>query len=140
LAANAKAGEKHLTRNPGVLLQVRGHDIALGSRGVWYQDVCWKELPERVEVVDRHIYQDDGFDLVAGPQPLYFDDHPRGLATLLEAWLTYYFKEFVPGAAIWQDRPASASGKRLRDSNALTCQECRRTLLGRLGQVGIKID
>jgi hypothetical protein len=138
--ANADLGEKYLARSPDLLLQVRGYDIVLGSRGVWYQDVCWTRMPERVETVDRRIYNDDGFDLVAGTQRLYFAHDPQDLAAEVEVWLRYYFDEFLAGLPAWRDRPPSESGKKLRKGNSLICPECRQACLGSVGQAGIKIE
>jgi hypothetical protein len=139
LAADPRLGEKYLARTPDILLKVTGTDIALGSRGVWYQDVCWTTMPERVEAIERRIFKDDGYDLVAGTQRFYFPDNPQALAALLESWLTYYFHEFRTAAPSWHNRPGCEAGKKLGAVNALACPHCRVAVVGRVGEVGVEL-
>jgi hypothetical protein len=136
----ATAGfEKHFERIPDLLVQIRGHDIALGSRGVWFQDTCWTTPLEKIEVIDRRVFNDAGFDLAIGNQRLYFAHNPQDLAAELEVWMAYYFKEFLTGLAAWQDWPGSELGWKLRRMNAVICPECGVKLWGCLGAVGANL-
>lgn len=137
VARDRGAADMILSRTPDLLLQGSRADIALGSRGVWFQNACFSSRPGKVEVVQRS-QRGDGYDLVVGQERFGYSRNPRDIANELERWFKFYFDEFLPQSAAMQQRTAGDGLKRLWARNASPCPECRRTLLARLGEVGLR--
>ncbi len=105
-------------------------------RGVSLQNVLFTEPPRVVEVNARGRYN----DLIIGEQRFRSSGPLDMLALRMERWFRYAFSEFLsslPQVEKWQapDRLAI-----LRAWGAVSCPECRRQLLPRVGQVGIALE
>lgn len=140
LATRAPIADKALGRTPDLLLLVRDEDIAIDSKGVWFQDTCFTHMPQRVEVAARFNHDTPGFDLIVGNKHFWFTRNPKESAAILESWLRYYFQDFVANLATWYDRPSTEAGKRLRNINSQVCPDCRCAFMGRLGNVGLALE
>ena len=62
------------------------------------------------------------------------------LALRMERWFRYVFTEFLPALSRVEKWLAPDRTAILRAWGALTCPECRRQLLPRVGQVGIAVE
>jgi hypothetical protein len=112
-------------------------EILLCDRGVVFQDTLFASPPRTVEVVSRNLFFRGGYELGLGEFRFHFDSDPEALANRLERWFRYYFNEFQPllaDVASWQSPAVAAS---IRAQEAVSCPECRRVLLARIGDVGI---
>jgi hypothetical protein len=107
--------------------------ICFCVRGVLLQEVLFRETPRVVEVNARWRYS----DLVIGDHRFRSTGSLDMLALRMERWFRYAFSEFLPllkNVEKWQapDRLAI-----LRAWGAVSCPDCHRQLLPRVGQVGI---
>jgi hypothetical protein len=133
-------GEKTLAERPDLLLLVRSAPIEVGTRGVWLKDACITEMPKQVEVRPARHAGGDGFEVVAGPQRIWFTANPHEIAEDFEAWLRFYFRDFLPMAAAEHARPSGAAGVKLRRGNAVACPECRQPVIPIGGEVGLRVE
>ncbi|MCI0639985.1 MAG: hypothetical protein L0Y72_00385 [Gemmataceae bacterium] len=140
IAAGGPRSEPLLAGQPDLLIRNRPGDIQLGSKGVWVQDICLTEMPERIEVVARSLYDDPGFDLVIDRHRFYFASPPKKFVEELDRWLAFYFEDFSPQTVFITHRLPQDAGRKLREKNALSCPECSSKLVGRVGEVGLKAD
>lgn len=120
---------------PGVTEPKPTH-ILFCVRGVLLQGVLFNETPRVVEVNARWRYN----DLVIGEQRFRSTGELDPLALRMERWFRYAFSEFLPAlprVETWQapDRLAI-----LRAWGAVSCPECHRQVLPRVGQVGIALS
>jgi hypothetical protein len=119
---------------------VRNAPIQVGTRGVWLKDACITAMPSQVDVVARRHADGEGFEIVAGPQRVWFTANPNEIADDLETWLRYYFRDLLPQVAAEHARASSAAGLKLRRANAVACPECRQLMLPIAGEVGLRAE
>jgi hypothetical protein len=124
-----------LVAAPGVTEPQPSH-ILFCVRGVLLQGVLFNETPRVVEVNARWRYN----DLVIGDQRFRSTGELDPLTLRMERWFRYAFSEFLPAlprVETWQapDRLAI-----LRAWGAVSCPECHRQVLPRVGQVGIALS
>ncbi|MCI0351823.1 MAG: hypothetical protein L0Z53_20580, partial [Acidobacteriales bacterium] len=132
--------ERILGRAPDMLLWPNEGDVILGSQGVWFREVCFKEPPKSVEILARGRFDDEGYDLMVDSHCFRFDHKPVVDAEELKRWVSFYFEDFTPHLASWHKKNSGDAGMRVRRKNALVCPECRRELLSRLGEVGVRCE
>ena len=124
-----------LVAAPGVTEPQPAH-IFFCLRGVLLQGVLFTETPRVVEVNARWRYN----DLVIGEQRFRSTGPLDMLALRMERWFRYVFTEFLPALSRVEKWQAPDRTAILRAWGALTCPECRRQLLPRVGQVGIAVE
>jgi hypothetical protein len=110
--------------------------IALCLRGVLLQDVLFTEAPRVVEVNSRWRYS----DLVLGDHRFRSPGQLDALALRMERWFRYAFSEFLPELPRVEKWKAPDRTAILRAWGAVACPECRRSLLPRVGEVGIALE
>ncbi|HWG42995.1 MAG TPA: hypothetical protein VN688_09430 [Gemmataceae bacterium] len=150
LAADRKRAEL-LARYPDLLLWQEEADWLVAApgvtdpkpaqilfcvRGVLLQDILFTETPRVVEVNARWRYS----DLVIGDQRFRSAGHLDGLALRMERWFRYAFSEFLPALPNVEKWKAPDRIAILRAWGAVTCPQCQRSLLPRVGQVGIALS
>jgi hypothetical protein len=133
-------GEKALAERPDMLLLVRSAPIEVGTRGVWLKDACITEMPRQVEVRAARHAGGDGFEVVAGPQRIWFTANPHEIAEDFEVWLRFYFRDFLPAVAAEHARPSGPAGMQLRRGNAIACPECRQPVVPITGELGLRVE
>jgi hypothetical protein len=114
--------------------------IALGARGVYFQQEVLTEFPRTVEVVSKADLREGHHELVIGDRRFPFFANPEPVAAQLERWLRFYFGEFRPQVTEvgrWQ-APDLAAVWRSRGSVA--CPDCGCILLPRVGEVGLSLE
>jgi hypothetical protein len=129
-----------LGERPDMLLLVRSAPIEVGTRGVWLKDACITEMPKQVDVRAARHAGGEGFEVVAGPQRIWFTANPNEIADEFEDWLRFYFRDFLPTVAAEHARPSGAAGVRLRRGNAIACPECRQPVVPISGEVGLRVE
>ncbi len=105
-------------------------------RGVCLQNVLFAEPPRVVEVNARWRYN----DLIIGEQRFRSSGPLDMLALRMERWFRYAFSEFLPSLPRVEKWQAPDRLAILRAWGAVSCPECRRQLLPRVGQVGIALE
>jgi hypothetical protein len=136
VAANPRTGGKLLARIPDLLLAVEGNSLFVCGRGLWFEDTWFTAMPATIEVRARkHDYE-----LIIGAHHFTFADSPDPLAARLEKWFRYYFRDFVPQVAAVHSWRSPDVGKKLQARNGITCPDCKKKILTRLGDVGITMD
>jgi hypothetical protein len=110
--------------------------ILLCVRGVFLQETLLTAVPREVALRMRFL----GSELVVDEHHFRSPGPLDNLATRIERWCRYAFNEFLPQAVkvqTWQSPDRAAI---LRAWGAVSCPECRRYLLARVGEVGIALD
>jgi hypothetical protein len=105
-------------------------------RGVLLNDALFTEPPSPLRVVHRGAES----ELVAGPRRFQSPADVEPLAARLEAWVRYFFKHFRPAIADALDWAPPDRSALWRAWGAITCPECGRPLLPRVGEVGVALD
>src|SRR5579875_2227290 len=105
-------------------------------RGVFLQNVLFSSAPRVVEVNARWRYN----DLIIGEQRFRSSGPLDMLALRMERWFRYAFSEFLPSLPRVEKWQAPDRLAILRAWGAVSCPECRRQLLPRVGQVGIALE
>ncbi len=149
LAVDPEEG-KLLARFPDLLLAQRESlrtaggrvfpaDIFLCGRGVVVQDVLFRERPRTVEILSRKGLAPGGFDLVLGDKRFWFAVDPEPVLQRLERWFRLYAELVpqIPAVHEWQS-PSVAEALRARDM--VTCPECQRVFVARIGQIGVPLN
>jgi hypothetical protein len=111
-------------------------NLLLCSRGVVLRGTVLTRPPRAVEVAGRP----GRYELTVDGQRFLFASDPDALAGRLERWCRYHFDEFLPAAADvrgWRSPDATAV---LRVWGAVRCPDCRRSLLPRVGDVGVPVE
>jgi hypothetical protein len=114
--------------------------IALGVRGVYFQEELFTEFPRTIEVVSKSDSRQGRHELVIGDQRFPFLANPETVAAQLERWLRYYFGEFRPQVTEvgrWQTPDLAAIW---RSRGSVACPDCGCVLLPRVGDVGLSLD
>jgi hypothetical protein len=114
--------------------------IALGARGVHFQEELITEFPRTIEVVSKSDSRQSRHELIVGERRFPFLENPEPLASQLERWLRYYFGEFRPQVSEvgrWQTPDLAAIW---RSRGSVACPDCGCTLLPRVGEVGLSLD
>lgn len=138
LAHDVEEGEVALEAQADLLLVSRQSGVVVGSDGVWFKDACFTTLPRQVEVISRRLYNEDGFDLIAGQHRFWFAQDPTDLADQLQQWLLFYFRDFAPKLAGEKQGSVTEAGRRLFASNVLSCPRCRREFVPGVGRLGLQ--
>ncbi|MHB1424196.1 MAG: hypothetical protein ACYC3I_13555 [Gemmataceae bacterium] len=120
---------------PGVAEQ-KPASILFCVRGVALQGVFFTETPRVVEVNARWRYN----DLLIGDQRFRSSGPLDVLALRMERWFRYAFSEFLPVLPRVEKWRAPDRLAILRAWGAVTCPECHRQLLPRVGQIGIALE
>jgi hypothetical protein len=105
-------------------------------RGLFLQNVLFSSPPRVVEVNARWRYN----DLIIGEQRFRSSGPLDMLALRMERWFRYAFSEFLPGLPRVEKWQAPDRLAILRAWGAVSCPECRRQLLPRVGQIGIALE
>jgi hypothetical protein len=111
-------------------------DILVCSRGVMLRGAVFTHPPRAVEVAARQ----GRYELTVDGQRFAFANDPEAVASRLERWCRYYFDEFVPAAGDvyrWRSPDATAV---LRAWGTVRCPDCGRSLLPRVGEVGVPLE
>ena len=135
LAGEFEQTEALANKYPGLLLSATGKPIFLTVRGLWCQDICMQEKPRPLEV--HKLPGKDGYQLILGPDHIWFGQSPDELAEELKEWVTFYFNEFVPGLKKCPVRRGGDGMKKLSARNAVACGHCGTEFLPKLAAVGI---
>jgi hypothetical protein len=98
--------------------------------------VLFTEPPRVVEVNARWRYN----DLIIGEQRFRSSGTLDMLALRMERWFRYAFTEFLPSLLRVEKWQAPDRLAILRAWGAVSCPECRRQLLPRVGQVGTALE
>jgi len=110
--------------------------ILMVGRGIVFQDMLFTGMPRNIEIVKRKDPV-QGYELVLDKARFWFVREPGALLARLERWFRFYFKDFLPQMAEvhqWQSPHVAAA---LQAQQMVTCPECRRVLLTRVGEVGV---
>jgi hypothetical protein len=105
-------------------------------RGVLLQGVLFTETPHVVEVNARWRYS----DLVIGEHRFRSTTPLDVLGLRMERWFRYVFTEFLPALPRVEHWKAPDRIAVLRAWGAVTCPECRKQLLPRVGEIGIALS
>jgi hypothetical protein len=105
-------------------------------RGVFLQGVLFSTPPHVVEVNARWRYN----DLILGEQRFRSSAPLDMLALRMERWFRYAFSDFLPALPRVEKWQAPDRLAILRAWGAVSCPECHRQLLPRVGQVGIPLE
>jgi hypothetical protein len=110
--------------------------VLVCSRGVVLRGTVFTRPPRAVTVTARQ----GRFEMVVDGQRFQFGNDPEPVASRLERWCRYYFDEFVPAAGDvhrWRSPDATAV---LRAWGTVRCPDCGRSLLPRVGEVGVPLE
>jgi hypothetical protein len=113
-----------------------GDHILVCSRGVVLRGVVFTHAPRAVEVAARH----GRYEMTVDGHRFGFANDPEAVASRLERWCRYFFDEFVPAAGDvhrWRSPDATAV---LRAWGTVRCPDCGRSLLPRVGEVGVPLE
>jgi hypothetical protein len=110
--------------------------ITFCVRGIYLQSVLFTEVPRVVEVNARWRYH----DLIIGEHRFRSSGDLDMLALRMERWFRYAFSEFLPTLPRVEKWQAPDRLAILRAWGAVSCPECHRQLLPRVGQVGIALE
>ena len=136
VAASTRNGTKLLTRIPDLLLAVDGISLFVGARGLWFEDTWFTSMPASIEVrTHKHDYE-----LIIGSHHFTYPENPDPLASRLEKWFRYYFRDFVPQVPAVHSWRSPDVGKKLQARNGVSCPDCKKKILTRQGDVGITMD
>jgi hypothetical protein len=114
----------------------RSTQIIFCLRGILLQSVLFTEVPRVVEVNARWRYH----DLIIGEHRFRSSGDLDMLALRMERWFRYAFSEFLPALPRVEKWQAPDRLAILRAWGAVSCPECHRQLLPRVGQVGIALE
>jgi hypothetical protein len=106
------------------------------SRGVVLRGVVFTRPPRNVEVSDRQ----GRYELTLDGHRFWFGCDPEPVASRLERWCRYFCDEFLPAAHDvhrWRSPDATAV---LRAWGTVRCPDCGRSLLPRVGEVGVPLE
>ncbi len=140
LCDDPAATTRHLEAWPDLLLLPRRRSIVVGSRGVWFEDLCLTQDPGSVDVELAWRPGERGYELTVAGRAFWFRDNPNDLADHLERWLRFYFHEFVPRLQDIHSKGPSEAGIGARRLQAVNCPECNKPLLVCPGDKGIPVD
>jgi hypothetical protein len=147
LAADPQEGEL-LGRYPDLLLRhtLPAHfaaaeaggtpHILMCSRGVVLRGTVFTCPPRNVEVTDSQ----GRYELTLDGHRFWFGCDPEPVASRLERWCRYFCDEFLPAAHDvhrWRSPDATAV---LRAWGTVRCPDCGRSLLPRVGEVGVPVE
>jgi uncharacterized C2H2 Zn-finger protein len=104
-------------------------------RGVCLQNVLFASAPRVVEVNARWRYR----ELILGEHCFRCSGDLDMLVLRMERWFRYAFSEFLPALPRVEQWQAPDRLAILRAWGAVSCPECHRQLLPRVGQVGIAL-
>ncbi len=149
LARYPPLGGEYLDIRPDLLLlQPRGElsgqpgddaPILICKQGIYYKGAVISDPKDRPEILARSRRFGGGFELKFGPLKVTYREPPRVLAERLKAWLDYLFHEFLPLVDHTLRRRSAEKMARLLSRKCISCGECRRRLVGRLGELGIPL-
>lgn len=108
----------------------------MSGRGLWFEDTWFTAMPAAIEVRARK----HDFELIVGPHHFTYTDNPDALATRLEKWFRYYFRDFLPQVAAVHSWRSPDVVKKLQVKNGVACPDCKKKVLTRQGDVGITMD
>jgi len=106
------------------------------SRGVVLCGNLFTRSPRVIEVAGRT----GRYELVVDGHVFWFGSDPEPVAIRLERWSRYHFDEFLPAAHDvhrWRSPDATAV---LRAWGTVRCPDCGRSLLPRVGEVGVPLE
>jgi hypothetical protein len=110
--------------------------VVVCSRGVFFRDTLFTEVPRTVEVTRRP----GGYELALGQASFTFRRNPEELARRLERWFRFTFNEFMPQlTAVYEWRSPSVAAT-LRARESVPCPDCHEPIITRLGKVGIAFE
>jgi hypothetical protein len=124
-----------LTAAPGVT-DPKPSQIMFCVRGVLLQGVLFTETPRVVEVNARFR----SYDLIIGEHRFRSSGQLDALALRIERWFRYAFSEFLPTLPRVEKWKAPDRIAILRAWGSVFCPECGRSLLPRVGQIGIALE
>jgi hypothetical protein len=131
LANYPMLGGQHLEVAPDLLLfqplpAVGGppdHLLVCG-RGLILRDVLIHERPESLDVRPLPNSQGGGYGLHVGPHVVRFPDIPDAVVKRLDAWVGFFFDDFLPRVGDILARPAGSGLKSLLRQLTVKCPEC----------------
>ena len=124
-----------LVAAPGVT-EPKPTQILLCVRGVALQGVLFTETPRVVEVNARWR----SHDLIIGDHRFRSPAALDTVALRVERWFRYAFSEFLPAVPRVEKWKAPDRIAILRAWGSVSCPECGRQLLPRVGEVGIALE
>jgi hypothetical protein len=119
------------TEGPGAAAHV-----LMCGRGVVLRGAVFAKPPRSVEVAVRQT----SYEMIVDGQRFVFASDPEPVASRLERWCRYYCDEFLPAVADvyrWRSPDATAV---LRAWGTVRCPDCGRSLLPRVGEVGVPLE
>jgi hypothetical protein len=138
LVDRRQAALELLDKVPDLMLKVEMEQpLYLCAGGVIFRDTWIYEMPQVIDVIARSFYEEGGFNLTIGSRIFWFEMDPMVLATELEKWLSFYFKELCPQLTALYERPRSPRMHQLLAKNGTRCRECRRRVIPVESSVGI---
>jgi hypothetical protein len=115
-------------------------EVVVCGRGIAFQNTLFEEPPRSVEVLLRAPEDGGGSELLLDGQRFSFMTDPEPLAARLERWFRWYFGEFVPRLAEVRSWRSPAVAATLHALEAVSCPECDRVLLPRIGEIGLALN
>ena len=110
--------------------------ILICESGVVYRNIMIKDPDLFIGVRARS----SSFELSIGKQKLVFQKDPAFLATRLQGWVRFLYKELLPGARDTASRRTAGKLRSLFRQKTIICPECRNSFLALRGDVGIVTD
>jgi hypothetical protein len=140
-AAGREESEGLLDKHADLLLVARGSPaLSVCSGGVWFQTEYFTEEPEQGARVARTRLAGRGYDLIVGGRRFSFAEDPTSLGELLDRWLGWYFREFLPQLASVRGRRSGAAMAKVLERSGVECPECRCRLLPRVGDIAFAAE
>lgn len=148
LARYPALSQQQLQAHPDLLLfqpmsdyagdQADPSPIIITMQGVSYRNVLLTDLSDPVEIVPRGGRM-GGFWLRVGRQEFEFGSAPVKLSRLLQGWMKYFFREFLPGVdqvLSWRNQQRLVQ---LTAQKTVQCPDCQLEFLTRPGEVGLPV-
>ena len=115
--------------------------MLLCGRGVVFEDTLFTEILQSIEVkAKRSGKSAREFELVLGDERFEYQNDPADLASRLERWFRYWFGEFLPQATHVLGWRSPGLPGTFRLHKTVACPECRRTMLPRIGDLGVLVE
>jgi hypothetical protein len=111
-------------------------EVSVCTSGVWLHGVCFAQQPKAATLTRKQI----GSELNLDGRVFRSSNDLDGLARRMERWFRWYFGDFRPEAAVAASWPTPDRGVALRARGAISCPECGRWMLPRVGEVGASPD
>lgn len=113
--------------------------VILCGRGIQFRKTLMHDRSVPITFWPRANANGGGYEMAFGAARLAFGEPPERIATRLNCWTDYWFREFLPRVGESLEVPAGKTSRTLLASIATKCPECGKRSVAAVGRVGFRL-